>query len=67
MPNPNNLDSIFSRQHVPVFSRYKMEIKAPVDDMTEIRKDLAEIKRLLTPSLILTGQQVIDEYRELPK
>lgn len=38
-------------------------------DLKEIKKDIAELKELLMPkpSIILTGQKVIDEYMELTK
>ena len=39
--------------------------KPTSDELTELRKEIAEMKALLTPSIILTGQRVIEEYWNL--
>lgn len=65
MPNPDQQNSTFRESNISrIFEQQKA---APVDDLAELRKDIAEIKQLLKPSIILTGQSVIDEYQKLNK
>lgn len=37
------------------------------DDISLLREEIAELRRLMTPSIILTGQRCIDEYWKLTK
>lgn len=70
MPDPNQVQDIATHQRA--FSKaiiQKTVEDHPKSELGELRKEIAELKKILNPkpSVILTGQRVIDEYWEITK
>lgn len=83
MPNPNNVEPIVSelinkvnrsKTVKPMFDGLRENdadghttVHMPESEISLLRKEIAELKSLMTPSIILTGQRAIDEYWNLTK
>lgn len=68
MPEPGTVHKFTDAQHENMnrFARQMTEKpKVTSEEFAELRKEIAEMKALLTPSIILTGQRVIEEYWNL--
>ena len=73
MPNPNKVEPI-SPERAEMWNQLAKNALNPhptpessEGDLSLLRKDIADLKALMTPSIILTGQRAIDEYWELTK
>lgn len=68
MPAPGTVQNFTDaqiKQLTRVTSNMESAPKIASDELAELRKEIAEMKALLTPSIILTGQRVIEEYWNL--
>jgi len=73
MPNPNNVEPI-TKERREMWNRLAKNALKPnlpyessESETSLLRKEIAELKSLMTPSIILTGQRAIDEYWTLTK
>lgn len=72
MPNPNERQSFNSAKVASFEEHLKSRFLSPepnknTDEIALLRKEIAELRQLMTPSIILTGQRAIDAYWELTK
>ena len=68
MPAPGTVQNFTAAQNERMARLANKLAPAPKeasDELAELRKEIAEMKALLTPSIILTGQRVIEEYWSL--
>lgn len=69
MPNPNNV----SHLNVPTSANFAKHFEQVThtpkinNEIVELRKEIAELRRMMTPSIILTGQRAVEAYWELTK
>jgi len=70
MPNPDMINNNLPDESIFAERLKQMRLKVvdtPVDEITLLRNEIAGLRREMTPSIILTGQRVIDSYWELTK
>ena len=68
MPAPDKVADFFQPMSPEIFDAFNPQrINTPINEIAELRKDIADLKALMTPSIILTGQRVIDEYWDITK
>lgn len=68
MPNADQLvDQNYPK--VSDFAKHLNRSSAPEssDDIAMLRKEIAELREAMRPSIILTGQRAVDAYWELTK
>jgi len=71
MPSPDYLKEV-KPENADIFKKHfeqldRRNTQTESTDISELKKEISEIKKMLTPSIILTGQSVIDEYYDLTK
>ena len=66
MPTPDKVTQIgdINRQAIEKLNS-QHQPKLASGEVAELRKEIAELRALFTPSIILTGQRVIEEYWRL--
>tara|TARA_R110002072_G_scaffold273116_2_gene433457 strand:- start:1469 stop:1696 length:228 start_codon:yes stop_codon:yes gene_type:complete len=66
MANPNQkVGSVSEFPSLFSSADKKNEAPASASDIAQIKSDLSQIKSYMTPSIILTGPRVMDEYWRL--